>query len=262
MPSILTPVLALVCLSLLVWIWMYATRIPAMSKAGVQPQDAMHPGSLNTLPSSVRRVADNYNHLMEQPTIFYALVFYIVLAGIVDPLFVWLAWAYAGLRVIHTLVQCTVNVVNLRFGLFALSTMVLMVMAARAVLMLGVERSPEPAPAAGRAEPPKNLAKYPFAGLDRPIPHRYIAAPSLGRPSARAPRRCREASDRGLRSAIRPLEARSSALDASPGRGWPFGFGACRQGVAGGQGRWNADDQSVDPQAAQRQAEAQQGAGA
>lgn len=136
MTSILTPVLALVCLSLLVWIWMYATRIPAMSSAKIDPQAAMHPGSLDVLPSSVRRVADNYNHLMEQPTIFYALVFYIFLAGIVDPLFIWLAWAYVGLRVLHTLVQCTVNVVNLRFLLFALSTLVLMVMAARAVLRL------------------------------------------------------------------------------------------------------------------------------
>lgn len=136
MTSILTPVLALVCLSLLVWIWMYATRIPAMGKAGIQPQAAMHPGSLDTLPSSVRRVADNYNHLMEQPTIFYALVFYIFLAGIVDPLFIWLAWGYVGLRVLHTLIQCTANLVNLRFLVFALSTFVLMVMAARAVFML------------------------------------------------------------------------------------------------------------------------------
>lgn len=136
MTSILTPVLALVCLSLLVWIWMYATRIPAMGKAGILPQAAMHPGSLDTLPSSVRRVADNYNHLMEQPTIFYALVFYVFLVGIVDPLFIWLAWGYVGLRVLHTLIQCTANVVNLRFLVFALSTLVLMVMAARAVFML------------------------------------------------------------------------------------------------------------------------------
>ena len=137
MASILTPVLALVCLSLLVWIWMYATRIPAMSKAKIDPQAAMHPGSLDSLPSSVRRVADNYNHLMEQPTIFYALVFYIFLAGIVDPLFIWLAWAYVGLRVVHTLIQCTINAVPLRFLVFAVSTLVLMVMAARAVLTLG-----------------------------------------------------------------------------------------------------------------------------
>lgn len=136
MTSILTPVLILVCLSLLVWIWMYATRMPALSKAGIEPQAAMHPEALTVLPSEARRVADNYNHLMEQPTIFYALVFYIYLAGIVDPLFVWLAWGYVGLRVLHTLVQCTANIVLVRFSLFSLSTIVLMVMAVRALLRL------------------------------------------------------------------------------------------------------------------------------
>ena len=137
MNSMLTPVLALVTLTLIVWIWMYLTRIPAMQAAKIDPQSAMHPGSLDALPSSVRRVADNYNHLMEQPTIFYALVFYIVLAGHSDQLHIWLAWAYVGLRVIHTLIQCTVNIVMLRFTVFSLSTVVLMVMAVRELMMLG-----------------------------------------------------------------------------------------------------------------------------
>ncbi len=136
MNSMLTPVLVLVCLSLLIWIWMYATRIPAMRRAKLDPDAAMHPGALNVLPSEVRRVADNYNHLMEQPTIFYALVFYIYLAGLVDPFYVGLAWAYVGLRVIHSVVQCTVNRVPLRFLVFSLSTLVLMIMAIRAVLAL------------------------------------------------------------------------------------------------------------------------------
>jgi hypothetical protein len=136
MTSMLTPVLALIVLTLLVWIWMYATRIPAMQRAKIDPQSAAHPGSLDVLPSSARRVADNYNHLLEQPTIFYALAFLIVLAGHTDPLYVELAWAYVGLRVVHTLIQCTLNIVNLRFLVFALSTIVLMVMAARKAMMM------------------------------------------------------------------------------------------------------------------------------
>ncbi len=136
MTSILTPVLALVCLSLLVWIWMYATRIPAMQKVKIDPQTARHPGALDVLPASARQVADNYNHLMEQPTIFYALVFYIFLAGHSDQTHIWLAWAYVGLRVVHTLIQGTVNIVNVRFLVFALSTIVLMVMAVREVIAL------------------------------------------------------------------------------------------------------------------------------
>ena len=136
MNSILTPVLALVVLSLLVWIWMYVTRVPAMQKAGIQPQEARFPGSLDRLPDSARQVADNYNHLMEQPTIFYALAFYIVLAGHTDVLAVDLAWAYVGLRVVHSLIQNTVNRVTLRFLVFALSTLILMAMAARETLAL------------------------------------------------------------------------------------------------------------------------------
>jgi len=136
MTALLTPVLALVVLTLIVWIWMYATRIPAMQKVGIQPQDARFPGSLDRLPDSARQVADNYNHLMEQPTIFYALVFYIAVAGHADQPHVWLAWAYVGLRVVHTLIQCTINVVNLRFSVFTLSTLVLMVMAGREIIRL------------------------------------------------------------------------------------------------------------------------------
>jgi hypothetical protein len=134
MSSMLAPVLALIVLSLVVWVWMYATRIPAMQGAKIDPQNARHPGSLDVLPSSARQVADNYNHLMEQPTIFYALVFVIVLSGHSDALYIDLAWAYVGLRAVHTLIQCTVNIVNLRFLVFALSTVVLMIMAARAVM--------------------------------------------------------------------------------------------------------------------------------
>ncbi|HTT98371.1 MAG TPA: MAPEG family protein [Rhizomicrobium sp.] len=131
MTSMLAPALALIVLTLVVWIWMYATRIPAMQAARIDPQAAAHPGSLDVLPSSARRVADNYNHLLEQPTIFYALCFIIVLGGHTDALYVQLAWGYVALRVVHTLIQCTVNVVNLRFLVFALSTIMLMVMAGR-----------------------------------------------------------------------------------------------------------------------------------
>ena len=136
MHSMLTPVLALIVWTLIVWIWMYATRIPAMQAARIDPQQAQHASALDVLPSRARFVADNYNHLMEQPTIFYAMVFYIVLAGHSDPLNIGLAWAYVGLRVVHSLIQNTANIVTARFGVFALSTLVLMAMAIRELLAL------------------------------------------------------------------------------------------------------------------------------
>ena len=136
MQSLLTPVLALIVWSLIVWLWMYATRIPAMQKAGIDPQAAAHTSALSMLPPRVRGVADNYNHLMEQPTIFYAMVFYIVLAGHSDQIHIYLAWAYVALRVLHSFIQNTVNIVAVRFAVFTLSTLALAAMAVREVIAL------------------------------------------------------------------------------------------------------------------------------
>lgn len=135
-PNVLAPVLALVVWSLVVWVWMYATRIPAMLATKMDPQDARFPGSLDVLPDRVRQVADNYNHLFEQPTIFYALAVYTYLTAGVSAFTCGLAWAYVALRVVHSLVQGTVNIVNLRFLVFGASTLVLMVWAGTQVMAL------------------------------------------------------------------------------------------------------------------------------
>jgi hypothetical protein len=132
----LTPVIALISWTLLVWIWMYLLRIPAMQAAGIDPDDARHPGSLSMLPSRARAVADNYNHLHEQPTVFYALAFYCHLAGNADTVNIGLAWSYVALRVAHSLIQNTINKVMLRFAVFALSSLILIAMTVRSLLAL------------------------------------------------------------------------------------------------------------------------------
>jgi len=134
--TMIAPVMALVAWSLVIWLWMYIRRIPAMTKAGIKPQDAAHPGSLNSLPPGVRAAADNYNHLMEQPTIFYAAALAIQVAGHVDGWALHLAWLYVALRVVHSLVQVSVNAVTLRFLVFSLSTITLAVMVVREVVRL------------------------------------------------------------------------------------------------------------------------------
>jgi hypothetical protein len=134
--AMLTPVLALIVWTLIVWMWMYATRIPAMSKAKIDPESAMHPGALSGLPASARVVADNYNHLHEQPTLFYALAVYSYLVGVVDPLNVWLAWGYVAVRIAHSFAQIVLKKVMVRFPLFVLATLVLIVLAIRNVLAL------------------------------------------------------------------------------------------------------------------------------
>ena len=117
---------------------MLATRIPAMQKARMHPQEAKHTreGAWNSLPSEVRQVADNYNHLMEQPTIFYALILAIAVSGDAETIDVWLAWAYVGLRIAHSIWQATKNVVVIRFYLFVVSTLFLFPVAGRAIYLV------------------------------------------------------------------------------------------------------------------------------
>ena len=128
--GLIAPILALVLWTLVVWVWMYATRIPAIQQAKLDPQAAARTRTLN-LPPEIMWVSDNYNHLMEQPTIFYAATLAAQVAGQADTINIGLAWTYVALRVVHSLVQCTVNIVMLRFAVFTLSTIALAVLALR-----------------------------------------------------------------------------------------------------------------------------------
>lgn len=130
---ILQPVIVLVLWSMVMWGWLYATRLPAMVQARTKldpdlPRDIMMSG----LPPRVRWKADNYNHLMEQPTLFYATALTLALLGQGDGLNLVLAWAYVGLRVVHSLIQALINVIILRFAVFMLASSVLVLLAIRA----------------------------------------------------------------------------------------------------------------------------------
>jgi len=133
--GLIAPILALVLWTLVIWIWMYATRIPAMQKAKIDPKEAARTRTLN-LPPEVMWVSDNYNHLMEQPTIFYAAALAAQIAGQADATNVGLAWTYVALRIVHSLIQCTVNNVPLRFSVFTLSTIALAALALRTAAAL------------------------------------------------------------------------------------------------------------------------------
>lgn len=130
MPSpILLPVMTLVAWTLVIWLWMYATRLPAMIKADMKPDPQLPQGEqMKQLPARVRWKADNYNHLMEQPTIFYAAALSLALLGLGEGINLYLAWAYVILRVLHSLLQTLVNKIEMRFLLFVLSTLPLIAM--------------------------------------------------------------------------------------------------------------------------------------
>lgn len=135
--EIFQPIVALAIWTMVMWAWMYATRIPAMGKANLPEADmrTLTVAKLDAaLPPQVQWKAYNYNHLHEAPTVFYAIALLLALAGQGDGLNAQLAWAYVALRVVHSLVQATVNKVMLRFAVFVLSSLVLMALIARAAI--------------------------------------------------------------------------------------------------------------------------------
>ena len=135
--AILQPVAVLAGWTMLMLIWMYAVRIPAMLKTGIDVA-AMRGGTGRDLdgklPDPVQWKSHNYNHLHEAPTVFYAVAVVLAIIGQGDGVNAMLAWAYVALRIAHSLVQATFNRVQVRFGLYALSSLVLLVLVAHTVL--------------------------------------------------------------------------------------------------------------------------------
>jgi hypothetical protein len=136
MSNMLTPALGLIVWTFVVWAWMYATRIPAMQKAGIAAGKLKRKSDLDALPLGVQQIADNYNHLHEQPTVFYALAVYSHLVGVSDVTNIALAWLYVVIRIVHSLIQATSNYVPVRFFVFVTSSVVLIVITARNVWAL------------------------------------------------------------------------------------------------------------------------------
>lgn len=123
------------------WVWMYATRLPAMRKAKIDTFNLVGGAGSDLkaiIPPKQQWPADNYNHLHEQPTIFYAIAITHALIGTGDGVNLTIAWAYVALRVLHSLVQVLVNRVIVRFTLFSLSSLCLIALTLHAAMaMLG-----------------------------------------------------------------------------------------------------------------------------
>jgi hypothetical protein len=128
---LLGPVIVLVAWTLVMLVWMAVKRAPfvrerAKMPPGVRGAD-MPPGPHNW-------PAHNYMHLVEQPTIFYAITLALVAMDDRIALNLYLAWAYVILRIAHSIWQATVNTIAVRFPLFALSTLCLLAMTIHAAL--------------------------------------------------------------------------------------------------------------------------------
>lgn len=136
-PDILGPVIILAAWTMVMWLWMYATRLPAMRRANIDL------GKLtggkgsdldNVLQPKVQWIAHNYNHLHEAPTVFYAIALTLAMMGMGDGLNATIAWVYVALRIAHSLVQALVNRIMVRFLIFVASSIALIMLVIHALM--------------------------------------------------------------------------------------------------------------------------------
>jgi hypothetical protein len=135
--AVLAPAAVLVAWSLVMLLWMAATRLPAMKKIGVDLRTNVGGRGVDIDPNVAPSIAwksHNYAHLMEQPTLFYATVLILAVLHAATPMLVNVAWGYTILRILHSIYQATINVVMIRFLLFALSSTCLVILAIQALL--------------------------------------------------------------------------------------------------------------------------------
>ncbi|WP_447762409.1 MAPEG family protein [Sphingopyxis panaciterrae] len=136
--NILAPGAVLALWTIIMFFWLAAARFPALKKAGIDltksPPGGRGSDLEGVLPPETNWKSHNYTHLLEQPTVFYAVILILHGVGGYPAYVAWVAWAYVALRIIHSVWQSTVNRIPVRFALFLLSTLCLFVLALLAVI--------------------------------------------------------------------------------------------------------------------------------
>ena len=134
--NIFAPFFVLIVLTIVVWFYMYARRIPFITKNQLTPEQLRPTEFARLSPPDISNPSDNLKNLFELPTIFYALALYLFVTKQVDGLYLAAAWLFVGLRVVHSAVHCTINIVIVRFWLYAVSALALWFIAIRAALRM------------------------------------------------------------------------------------------------------------------------------
>jgi hypothetical protein len=130
---ILGPVFAMLVLTIVVWVYMYARRIPFIVQSELTDDQMTPLGFMQISPPGVSNPSDNLKNLFEMPVLFYILCIYLFVTQQVDSLYVYSAWIFVGFRVLHSLMHCTRNIVIVRFWLYLLSCLTLFFMSGRAI---------------------------------------------------------------------------------------------------------------------------------
>ena len=120
--EILAPMLGMFVLTFLVWVYMYAKRIPFINNSDLSDEDLSPLRFAALQPPEVSNPSDNLKNLFELPVVFYALCLYLFVTRQVDQIYVVAAWSFFAFRVLHSLMHCTRNIVLVRFALYAISS--------------------------------------------------------------------------------------------------------------------------------------------
>jgi hypothetical protein len=130
--AIFVPFLTTMLLTLIVWFFMYSRRIPLIQKSKINPNALTAAELARISPPAVSNPSDNLKNLFELPTLFYGLTLYLFVTGKVDETYLIAAWVFAGFRILHSAVHCTVNIVMLRFWIYCIAASALWFMLLRA----------------------------------------------------------------------------------------------------------------------------------
>lgn len=129
--AIILPFVGTMLLTMVVWLYMYARRIPFIMRNKLTPEQLRPSEFARLSPPEVENPSDNLKNLFELPTIFYAIVVYLYTTQQVDEWHLGAAWVFFSFRVLHSMVHCTINFVPLRFWLYVVSAVALWFMVLR-----------------------------------------------------------------------------------------------------------------------------------
>ncbi len=116
--AIFGPIFAMFILTFVVWVYMYARRIPFIRSLDLPLEELTSAVLVQRSPPSVSNPSDNLKNLFEIPIVFYALALYLYVTNQVDAVYVVVSWVFVLFRVLHSAVHCTINIVLLRFSLY------------------------------------------------------------------------------------------------------------------------------------------------
>ena len=132
--AIFGPFFVMMILTLVVWLYMYARRITFLNTLELDPNELTPARLAEISPPEVANPSDNLKNLFEVPVLFYALALYLYVTGQVSGVDVMAAWVFVVFRILHSAVHCTVNIVLVRFSLYAISSLALWFLVLRSAL--------------------------------------------------------------------------------------------------------------------------------